>query len=450
MEPTDSKPLVEIEKPTGGLQAHFFPIPFKCKYLTPASRRALIYGIDRSSHQKKIEEFLRLAPSANREMEHQQLLSVSKALKAISSRWKLYAQLSFIVVLVINLQLLFSLEGSIDETTRTQGAAMVGVKISGVVQIVLYIACVFFLILEYFPAYFHTDDSFSSLEFDRYAIVPNNESQHTKVLYRGMKHGHIKPSTVQLSMREIGNSLGLYYHYIYFLISIMAIHDPMMYPLLLLDLIKQNEELVNVLKSITLNMRQLFLTLVLGLIVVFLFSCYSFVFLQADFDPEDSLYCDSLWHCFSTTLYYGTRSGGGIGDALSTPSPDRSVERMIFDMLFFLVIIIIFLNIIFGIIIDTFAELRDSRTAYMDDVMNVCFVCGTERNVIDLRGRGWSYHFMCEHSTFAYLSFLIYVRGKPSQVCTGIEKYVQEKLLKNDTSFMPTTFAIVKDSDLPN
>lgn len=441
---------VEIEKPTGGLQAHFFPIPFKCKYLTPASRRALIYGIDRSSHQKKIEEFLRLAPSANREMEHQQLLSVSKTLKAISSRWKLYAQLSFIVVLVINLQLLFSLEGSIDETTRSQEAAMVGVKISGVVQIVLYIACVFFLILEYFPAYFHTDDSFSSLEFDRYAIVPNNESHHTKVLYRGMKHGRIKPSTVQLSLREIGNSLGLYYHYIYFLISIMAIHDPMMYPLLLLDLIKQNEELVNVLKSITLNMRQLFLTLVLGLIVVFLFSCYSFMFLQADFDPEDSLYCDSLWNCFSTTLYYGTRSGGGIGDALSTPSPDRSVERMIFDMLFFLVIIIIFLNIIFGIIIDTFAELRDSRTAYMDDVMNVCFVCGTERNVIDLRGRGWSYHFMCEHSTFAYLSFLIYVRGKPTQDCTGIEKYVQEKLLKNDTSFMPTTFASLKDSDLSN
>jgi hypothetical protein len=136
------------------------------------------------------------------------------------------------------------------------------------------------------------------------------------------------------------------------------------------------------------------------------------MFLQADFDPEDSLFCDSLWNCFSTTLYYGTRSGGGIGDALSTPSPDRSVERMIFDMLFFLVIIIIFLNIIFGIIIDTFAELRDSRTAYMDDVMNVCFVCGTERNIIDLRGRGWSYHFMCEHSPFAYLSFLIYVREK--------------------------------------
>jgi hypothetical protein len=84
----------------------------------------------------------------------------------------------------------------------------------------------------------------------------------------------------------------------------------------------------------------------------------------------------------------------------------------------------------------------------MDDVMNVCFVCGTERNIIDLRGRGWSYHFMCEHSPFAYLSFLIYVREKSSQVCSGIEKYVQEKLLKNDTSFMPTTFASLKDSGL--
>lgn len=53
--------------------------------------------------------------------------------------------------------------------------------------------------------------------------------------------------------------------------------------------------------------------------------------------------------------------GGGIGDGLGMApySDDKYSYRILFDLLFFVLVIIILLNIVFGIIIDTFAELRD-------------------------------------------------------------------------------------------
>ena len=70
--------------------------------------------------------------------------------------------------------------------------------------------------------------------------------------------------------------------------------------------------------------------------------------------------CDTLWMCIITTLNQGLRNGGGIGDVLRAPSSSEPFYtlRLIYDMLFFFVVIIIVLNLIFGVIIDTFADLR--------------------------------------------------------------------------------------------
>ena len=85
---------------------------------------------------------------------------------------------------------------------------------------------------------------------------------------------------------------------------------------------------------------------------------------QSNNDPESHL-CDIIWHCFLTVIEQGLRAGGGIGDVLVIPSFDSKnyaySRRFFFDLLFFILIVIILLNIIFGIIIDTFAELRDQK-----------------------------------------------------------------------------------------
>ena len=115
------------------------------------------------------------------------------------------------------------------------------------------------------------------------------------------------------------------------------------------------------------------MTAILGLIMIYIYSCFGFVFVYDTFYDDwvhggllnrkgDSI-CQSMLHCFLSTVNYGLRGGGGIGEFLptQTAAPENNQGfyfRATYDLTFFLFIITILLNIIFGIIIDSFAMLR--------------------------------------------------------------------------------------------
>lgn len=50
--------------------------------------------------------------------------------------------------------------------------------------------------------------------------------------------------------------------------------------------------------------------------------------------------------------------------------------RVVYDLLFFFVVIIIVLNLIFGVIIDTFADLRSEKQRKEEILKTTCFICG--------------------------------------------------------------------------
>jgi len=50
--------------------------------------------------------------------------------------------------------------------------------------------------------------------------------------------------------------------------------------------------------------------------------------------------------------------------------------RVIYDLIFFFIVIIIVLNLIFGVIIDTFADLRSEKQNKEEVLRNSCFICG--------------------------------------------------------------------------
>ena len=136
------------------------------------------------------------------------------------------------------------------------------------------------------------------------------------------------------------------------------------------------------------------MTALLGLIFIYIYSAFAFIFVSDTYYDDmvhggllnrkgDSI-CMSMLHCFLSTVNYGVRGGGGVGDWLPTQtSVAENAEgfyfRAIFDLSFFIIVITILLNIIFGIIIDTFAQLRDEKSQRDKDQNNICFICDGER-----------------------------------------------------------------------
>lgn len=88
----------------------------------------------------------------------------------------------------------------------------------------------------------------------------------------------------------------------------------------------------------------------------------------------------------------GMRFGGGIGDSSEPVHFHDDVEKYLFklahDASFQIVINIICLNIIFGIIVNSFASLRDLKGKNDEDMHNVCYICNFERLIFDKDSEG--------------------------------------------------------------
>lgn len=98
--------------------------------------------------------------------------------------------------------------------------------------------------------------------------------------------------------------------------------------------------------------------------------------------------------------------------------------RVVYDMLFFFVVIIIVLNLIFGVIIDTFADLRSEKQQKEEILRNTCFTCGLDRSQFDNKTVSFEDHINHEHNMWHYLYFVVLVRVKDPTEFTGPESYV--------------------------
>uniref|UniRef100_A0A1I8HQ72 Inositol 1,4,5-trisphosphate receptor n=1 Tax=Macrostomum lignano TaxID=282301 RepID=A0A1I8HQ72_9PLAT len=141
-------------------------------------------------------------------------------------------------------------------------------------------------------------------------------------------------------------------------------------------------------------------------------------------------HCDSLIMCIVTTLNEGLRNGGGIGDLLRKPSmtESRFLLRVLYDLCFYFIVIIIVLNLIFGVIIDTFADLRQEKQEKEEILRNSCFICGLNRSSFENREVSFEQHVQRDHNLWHYLYFVILVRVKDHTEFTGPESYVSQMM----------------------
>ncbi|GFR73259.1 inositol 1,4,5-trisphosphate receptor type 1 [Elysia marginata] len=138
-----------------------------------------------------------------------------------------------------------------------------------------------------------------------------------------------------------------------------------------------------------------------------------------------------------TTFYYIT-----FEQELNGVSYPKTLLIAIFDLIFFILITTIGLNIIFGIIVDTFSELRDSKWQIDNDMKTTCFICSRESYDFERQAGGFEKHVKQEHNQWAYLFFFIHLDETRPNDYSALELYVHKLLKKNNFDFFPLNRAL--------
>ncbi|XP_077337534.1 inositol 1,4,5-trisphosphate-gated calcium channel ITPR3 isoform X3 [Lithobates pipiens] len=475
---------IEIVRLDRSMEQIVFPVPNICKFLTEETKHRVFTTTEQDEQGSKVSDFFDQSSFLHNEMEWQKKLRSMPLMNWFSRRMGLWGTISFNLAVFINLIIAFFYP-------YVEGTSM-GVLDSPLISL-LFWAMVCFSVMSLFTKRYGLRPLIVALILRSVYYLGIGPTLYllgalnltNKIVFVVSFVGN--RGTFIRGYKAMVMDMEFLYHVGYILTSVLGVfaHE-LFYSILLFDLIYREETLFNVIKSVTRNGRSILLTALLALILVYLFSIVGFLFLKDDFimevdrlpkapntmtqsfgsntfaeycnpgqtdctsdvtvldnteDEEDDTEraCDTLLMCIVTVLNHGLRNGGGVGDILRKPSKDESLfpARVIYDLLFFFIVIIIVLNLIFGVIIDTFADLRSEKQKKEEVLKTTCFICGLERDKFDNKTVSFEEHIKEEHNIWNYLYFIVLVRVKNKTDYTGPESYVAQMIKRRDLDWFP-------------
>ncbi|XP_039617485.1 inositol 1,4,5-trisphosphate receptor type 2 isoform X2 [Polypterus senegalus] len=444
---------IEVVRHDRTMEQIVFPVPNICEYLTQESKSRVFNTTERDDQGSKVNDFFQQTEDLYNEMKWQKKIRSYPALFWFSRHMSLWGTISFNLAVFINLAVaLFYPFGDDDDegTLLPLFSALLWVAVA-----------VFSALLFIFPKPRGVQPflmsvilrSIYTLGLGPTLYLLGAANLCNKIVFVVSFVGN--RGTFTRGYQAVIMDMAFLFHVINVIICMLGlfVHE-FFYSFLLFDLVYREETLLNVIKSVTRNGRSIILTAVLALILVYLFSIVGFLFLKDDFllevehlPPGDEdvdhdgkeRVCDTLLMCIITVLNHGLRNGGGVGDVLRKPSKEEPLfaARVVYDLLFFFIVIIIVLNLIFGVIIDTFADLRSEKQRKEEILKTTCFICGLERDKFDNKTVSFEEHIKLEHNMWHYLYFIVLVKVKDPTEYTGPESYVAEMIKEINLEWFP-------------
>jgi len=161
----------------------------------------------------------------------------------------------------------------------------------------------------------------------------------------------------------------------------------------LLDIVNRNSTVKTVVDAVIIPRLQLAAVFKLGIYTLFIFAMLQFMQYPADLEGGE---CKQLWTCFVAYVSLGVRNGGGIGDSFMEHDVDHWGEWILrtvaVPLIFFMMFTVVLMNVIFGVIIDTFGEMREEEADSLQERSERCFICNLESADFDKAGLVWLDH----------------------------------------------------------
>lgn len=467
---------IEIVRHDRTMEQIVFPVPNICEYLTEESKVRVFTTTERDDQGSKVNDFFLQFDDLYNEMRWQKKIRSNPPLFWVSKHISLWGSISFNLAVLVNLAvaLFYPFGDDGDEGTLPPLLSILVWVAVAVSTFMLFVlprpgGILAFLVTVIFRSIY-------TLGLAPTLLLLGAVNLLNKIVFLVSFVGN--QGTFTRGYKAVIMDIFFLLHVGYIIVCMLGlfVHE-FFYSILLFDLVRREETLLNVMRSVTKNGRSIFLTAVLAIILVYLFSIVGFLFFKDDFlmevdhhpalkrpnmresmsclgescpnspfsphhvDEDDGVerVCDTLLMCIITVLNHGLRNGGGIADVLRKLSKEEPMfpARVVFDLLFFFIVIIIVLNLIFGVIIDTFADLRSEKQRKEEILKTTCFICGLERDKFDNKTVSFEEHIKSEHNMWHYLYFLVLLKVKDPTEYTGPESYVAQMIKEKNLDWFP-------------
>ena len=146
-------------------------------------------------------------------------------------------------------------------------------------------------------------------------------------------------------------------------------------------------------------------------------------------------------------LNLGMRAHGGAGDLLKINSIvdyEKYMANFFFCLLYRIICMYILEEIVVGITIDTFAEIREYTNIKENDIASICFICGGNRDELEKKGMNFDNHTVKEHNLWNYVDYIIGLRFVDRQETNAINSYVISMIENNNIIWIPAIKKILE------
>ncbi|EGR30317.1 hypothetical protein IMG5_135140 [Ichthyophthirius multifiliis] len=431
----------------------YFKKPFISAFLSENVKNHLIFQSSRETNNERLEFLLNYKNFYQLQLNRkQEIQKQSKIISFFCNNWRIFKDISYFLVIIITITVITTYEDKNDGDgiVILQWVDQLNQVIT-IIQLIISFIVVIFCAYERYPISIHKfaqDEASEKIEIikENAGFFKQSIIDQFMVIFSQIKNTltpAVASQNIFVGLILVCLDFENVYNLVYLILTFYAYFQPLVYSFILLDIVKRSEDLQNVISSITKNATNLLKFVCLGLIILYIYGIIAFQNFPQQFDEEAGAYSYNFIIAIASTIKEGLKSGGGMGDALKPVSyvNDGSNiiwQRYAFDLSFFVIINMLFIQIIFGIILDTFGQLRDNRNELLDKIYNYCFVCGLNRDDIDSQEeKGWYNHIYKYHNCYQLLYYLIYIEKKNENNCDSLEKYCKKLMDLKDISFLP-------------
>lgn len=225
----------------------------------------------------------------------------------------------------------------------------------------------------------------------------------------------------QVSLENLYTNTRFLQVVMFILVSVLGtFYEPYLFSIHILDIFSMIDMLKDIFAAIAASLKPIAIVSLMGVTFELIFCSVTFSNYVQDVysaEEEDEM-CTTVTKCIMDMYVASVVGEGSAGDF--------ETRRAIYDLIYTTFFGILFVNIVSGIILTVFAQLREAKDELIKDKNNFCFICNKSRDDIEKSGSEFKQHINTNHFLWNYIFYVYVLKAKDQTDYTGIEYYISK------------------------